>query len=141
MMMNFRLLVEFSMQFAIHVISGPSSQSSRSALAFCRACLDKGHQIKRVFFSGDGVYAGTQLAVLPQDEQDIYREWQALAQQNDVELVVCISASLRRGIINKDEADRYEKPAHTLPSNFVLSGLGQLIEASIEADRMLTFGG
>ncbi len=130
------------MIFAIHVICGPySSQSNCSALKFCKAALEQGHGIKRVFFSGDGVFSGTDLAVTPQDEINLYDEWSALAKDQNVEIVVCVSACLRRGIINQDEADRYEKHAHNLAGGFIISGLGQLVEASVETDRLITFGG
>lgn len=129
------------MIFAVHVVCGPySSQSNGSALQFCKAAIESGHQIKRVFFSGDGVLVGTNLAVPPQDEFDLYVDWQNLHKQQGIELVVCISACLRRGIINEEEAKRYQKTNYNLPDAFVLSGLGQLVEASIEADRLITFG-
>jgi tRNA 2-thiouridine synthesizing protein D len=47
---------------------------------------------------------------------------------------------LRRGIINATEAERYEKQGHNLTDEFVLSGLGQLVEAGLESDRLITFG-
>lgn len=130
------------MIFSIHIQCAPySQQAALTALRFCQASLTAGHTIKRVFFSGDGVWIGTGLAQPPQDEVDLYQGWIELAQDQHVELVVCISACLRRGILNQSEADRYEKPAHNLPPEFVLSGLGQLVEAGLESDRMVTFGG
>jgi tRNA 2-thiouridine synthesizing protein D len=43
--------------------------------------------------------------------------------------VVCVAAALRRGI--KDEV---------LAPGFRISGLGQLVDAGIKADRTVTFG-
>lgn len=83
---------------------------------------------------------GTLLANPPQDEPDLYRAWHELSDSHGVELVVCISACLRRGIVNESEAARYEKPSHNLAPGFVLSGLGQLVEAGLESDRLITFG-
>lgn len=129
------------MIFSIHVVGAPySSQSALTALRFSQACLEAGHSIKRVFFSGDAVLTGTQLANPPQDEPDLYAAWRALARDHDIELVVCISACLRRGILNQSEANRYEKAACNLAEDFVLSGLGQLVEAGLESDRLVTFG-
>lgn len=129
------------MIFSIHVVTAPySHQSVLSALRFTQAVLRGGHSIKRVFFSGDGVFVGTDLASPPQDEPDLYLQWQSLAKDHGVELVVCISACLRRGIINASEAERYEKAGHNLSDAFILSGLGQLVEAGIESDRLVTFG-
>ena len=128
------------MIFSVHVLAPPySQQANASALQFCRATLQQGHQLKRVFFSGDGVLSASTLAVPPQDEQNLYRGWQELAQQG-VELVVCISACLRRGIINESEAARYQVAGHNLAPWFVLAGLGQLVDAALESDRLITFG-
>lgn len=129
------------MQYAVHVLAPPySQQANATALHFCRAVLSQGHGLKRVFFSGDGVYSATTLGVPPQDESNWYHEWVALAEQQGVELVVCISACLRRGIINATEAERYGLPGHNLSSAFVLAGLGQLVDAALEVDRLITFG-
>ncbi|MCB1691783.1 MAG: sulfurtransferase complex subunit TusD [Pseudomonadales bacterium] len=128
------------MKFAIVVHGAPySSQSSLSALHFARAALASGHEIYRVFFYHDGVLNGTALAAPPQDEIDIPSAWQALAREHTLDLVVCIASSLRRGLLDETEADRYEKPAANLAPGFVISGLGQLIDGALNADRTITF--
>lgn len=128
------------MIFSVHVIASPySQQANATALHFCRAVLQQGHQLKRVFFSGDGVFTASTLAVPPQDEIHLYKGWQTLATQG-VELVVCISACLRRGIVNESEAARYQVPGHNLHGGFILAGLGQLVDAALESDRLVTFG-
>ena len=129
------------MIYSVHVLASPySQQANASALHFCHALLQRGHELKRVFFSGDGVLSATSLAVPPQDESNWYRQWIELAEAHNVELVVCISACLRRGIVNESEADRYELPAHNLAPQFILAGLGQLVDAALESDRLVTFG-
>ncbi|MCY1175138.1 putative sulfurtransferase DsrE [compost metagenome] len=55
--------------------------------------------------------------------------------------VVCIAAALRRGVLNPEEARRYERPAANLAEGWELSGLGQLHEAAQMADRLVSFGG
>ena len=60
--------------------------------------------------------------------------------KNNLDAVVCIAAALRRGILNQDEASRYEKPGHNLAEGYDLSGLGQLIEAASVSDRIVSFG-
>lgn len=129
------------MIFSVHVLAAPySQQANLSALQFCRAVLRQGHQLKRVFFSGDGVLTATQLAIPPQDEINLYREWIDLGTEHGVELVVCISACLRRGIVNASEAERYQLSNHNLAPQFIVAGLGQLVDAAIESDRLITFG-
>jgi len=46
-----------------------------------------------------------------------------------------------RGVIDVTEAQRHEKPGSTLDEAFSIGGLGRLVEASAEADRLVTFGG
>lgn len=129
------------MNFAIVVYGAPySQQASISALHFARAVLASGHDIYRVFFYQDGVYNGNGLSAAPQDEPDIHGQWSRFASDHEVELIVCIASSLRRGMLDKTEAERYEKPAANLGAPFQISGLGQLIDASLNADRVITFG-
>ena len=65
---------------------------------------------------------------------------QKLASQHDVDLVLCVAAAQRRGIADADEARRNGKDADNLAPGFRISGLGQLIDTAIEADRLVTFG-
>lgn len=126
------------MIFSLAVYSAPySSQASYSAYRFATALLNQGHQLYRIFFYHDGVHNGSALASPPQDEFDLYEAWETLAKQHDV--VICIAAALKRGILNEEEATRYEKSAHNLSDAYSLSGLGQLIEAANASDRLITF--
>ena len=99
-----------------------------------------GHELLRVFFYHDGVHAASSLAAPPQDEADIPLHWQIFAREHDVELTACIASCLRRGVLNETEAERYEKDGANLAPGFTISGLGQLIDAAINADRIITFG-
>ena len=118
------------MKFGIMVNEGPyTHQASDSAYQFVKAALEKGHKIHRVFFYHDGVNNATRLTEPPQDDRNIVQRWQKLAAEHKLDLVVCIAAALRRGI--KEE---------NLAEGFRISGLGQLVESGIQADRLVTFG-
>ena len=54
---------------------------------------------------------------------------------------MCIADALCRGVLNQEEASRYQRPAVNLPAPWELSGLGQLHEAAQVADRLVCFGG
>ena len=128
------------MNFALAVYGAPySSQASGSALRFARAATAAGHEIERVFFYHDGVTVANESIVAPQDESDLPTEWTALATEHQFELAVCIAASLKRGVVNETEQQRYETPSATLKPGFEIVGLGQLIDAVINADRVVTF--
>lgn len=129
------------MKYTILVNEGPyQHQSSDSALQFIRAALEKGHEIFRVFFYHDGVNNGTRLAVPPKDDRLIQNEWSALAEEHGLDLVICIAAAQRRGLMDADEAKRQGLDADNIAPGFRISGLGQLIEGGIEADRTIVFG-
>ena len=129
------------MKFAIAVFSAAHAPSSRRALLFARAVLAGGHEIVRLFFYQDGVYSASANVVVPQDEQDIAVQWQDLVRTHQLDGVVCIAAALRRGVLNEEEALRYQKPAANLSISWELSGLGQLHDAAQSADRLVCFGG
>ncbi len=129
------------MKFAIAVYGAPySHQAPLSAFHFAKAVLDQGHEIYRVFFYHDGVYTGNESIAPPQDEPDIRQMWSSLAADNQIELIICIASALRRGVLDRTEADRYEKSNANLDEAFTISGLGQLIDAGLNADRLVTFG-
>lgn len=130
-----------AMKIAINIYGSPyGSQSCLSALHFAEAAIAAGHELVRVFFYHDAVYAASALAAPPQDEPDIGARWQQLAEENGVELIACIASCLRRGVLDETESDRYEKAAANLRGGFTISGLGQMIDAAMNADRVVTFG-
>jgi len=129
------------MKFGIVVNEGPyTHQASDTAYQFTKAALERGHQIYRVFFYHDGVNNGTRLTVPPQDDRNIVKRWTELAEKHQLDLVVCIAAAQRRGLLDESEAKRHGKDANNIAPGFRISGLGQLIEAGIQADRLVTFG-
>ena len=129
------------MKFGIVVNEGPyTHQASDTAYHFAKAALAKGHEIVRVFFYHDGVNNGTKLAVPPQDDRHVPNNWAELGKENKIDLVLCIAAAQRRGILDEKEAERQGKDSNNVVEGFRISGLGQLIEAGIQADRMVTFG-
>ena len=129
------------MKFAIQVKSAPyQHQASDSAYHFACALLAAGHELVRVFFYHDGVNVATRLATPPGDERNLSALWSRLADQHGTELVVCVAAAQRRGIVDASEQRRHGKDSENLAPGFVISGLGQLIDMALVADRLVEFG-
>ncbi len=129
------------MKLAILVNEGPyTHQAADSAYQFTKAALEKGHQVYRVFFYHDGVNNGTRLTTPPQDDRHIQKRWTDLAEKYGLDLVVCVAAAQRRGIVDVEEKKRHGKDADNIAPGFRISGLGQLIEAGVQADRLVAFG-
>ena len=97
------------MKFSLVILAAPySDQSVSTALRFATALLELGHEIFRVFFYHNGVYASNALITPPQDEPNIPQQWQQLAQQHSIDMVSCIASALKRGVLDEIEAQRYE---------------------------------
>ena len=135
------LLTGSVMKFAIALFSAAHAPSSRRALLFAQSALAAGHEIVRLFFYQDGVYNAANSVVTPQDEQDLPHQWRAFVSEHQLDGVVCIAAALRRGVLNEEEAQRYQRSAASVEAPWALSGLGQLHDAIQDADRLICFGG
>lgn len=128
------------MKFNILVTEGPySRQASDSAYQFANAAIQMGHEVVRVFFYHDGVLNANKLSAPPSDDRHVTNRWVKLSEDFGIELVVCIAASLRRGVLDSESAKRYEKDSENIDERFQVAGVGYFIEGSILADRTLVF--
>ncbi len=129
------------MKFTIQVNTGPfTHQASDSAYRFTLAALENGHEIHRVFFYHDGVNNGTMMGAPPQDDRNLQVLWSELAEKHELDMVVCIAAAQRRGVMDEKESKRHGKKFANIAPGFQISGLGQLVEAAVISDRLIVFG-
>ena len=129
------------MKFGMLINEGPfTHQAADTAYQFAKAAIAGGHEVFRVFFYHDGVNVASDYAVPPQDDRNVTDNWVKLAEANNIDMVVCIAAAQRRGLLDANEAQRQGKRGDNIAPVFRISGLGQLVEAGIECDRLLTFG-
>jgi len=128
------------MKFNILVTGGLySTQSAFSAWRFCQASIDAGHSVSQVFFYQDAVSQATALSEPMADEFNAVERWVTFADQTACELVVCVSAGERRGVIGQHQAVEFEKSSANLHPAFRVEGLGVLHDATLAADRTVTF--
>ncbi|CAL13952.1 sulfur transfer complex subunit TusD [Yersinia enterocolitica] len=123
------------------MVTGPAygTQQASSAYQFAQALINSGHHLVSVFFYREGVLNANQLTTPANDEFDLVRAWQQLANEHAVILNVCVAAALRRGITDQHEAEQLNLAAANLQPGFTLSGLGALAEAALTCDRMVQF--
>lgn len=130
------------MKYSLLVLSAPDTGSGNlTAVRFAESLVARGHELYRVFFLDRGAATGLASAVIPQDEQNIGDLWTSLASKHGTELILCVASALRQGVLDETEATRYEQPAATMLPGFEIGGLGLLVEAMAESERLLTFGG
>ena len=125
-----------SMHFALVVSAAP--EPGALPLRFATAVLAAGHELGRVFFLRDGVRHGA-------PGSETAAAWQALqARHPALELALCIGAAERRGIPAPDNGHvdaqiAAEPAAGSVQPGFVHVGLGQLVAALADAERVVDF--
>nr|WP_237733914.1 sulfurtransferase complex subunit TusD [Vibrio fluvialis] len=115
------------------------TQSARNAYLFAKAVIEKGHTLNSVFFYQDGVQNGSALTAPANDEFDLVKAWQQLAELHQVRLETCVAAALRRGVVSQSEAEQHQLPGANLATPFEQTGLGSLAEALLSQDRVVQF--
>lgn len=135
--------------FSLLISSNPfTSEGHWQALAFAQAMLTEGedpsassphHQLMRVFFYSDAVLVGNDRIKPSQGQSSPSDDWVSLAQAHQFPLQCCIANSIRRGILDTRESDRYELSGASLLPDFELVGLGEMIQALQDSDRVIQF--
>ena len=115
------------------------SQAAYSAWRFCTAALAQGHVISQVFFYQGAVTVGSCLTEPLADEFNASERWAELSEKHSIDLVVCVSAAERRGILGEQQIADLGKPVANLHTAFSIKGLGALHDASLVSDRTVTF--
>ncbi|MDA1370690.1 MAG: sulfurtransferase complex subunit TusD [Proteobacteria bacterium] len=129
------------MKFSIVVYAAPySTEAASTALNFSKALLSQGHEIYRLFFFSDGVHNANRFAVTAQDDINLQQQWDKLISHNGLDSVVCVTSAIRRGILDAKEAERHEFKCANLHESSEIAGLGQLIDAALNSDRIVNFG-
>ncbi len=129
-----------SMNFTVLINSSPySSHGGVAAYRFVETALAMEHQIARVFFYKEGAYHAFKYMTPADDELHLTKKWSILAESHALDLVVCVSAAQRRGLLAADEAGRQGKKDNDLANGFRIGGLGQLVEAISASDRFVEF--
>lgn len=129
------------MKFSIVVYAAPySSEAASTAFNFTKTLLDQGHDIYRLFFFGDGVHNANKLAVVAQDEVNLQQQWDKLITSHQLDSIVCVTSAIKRGIVDTAESRRHGLEAASMYDSSEIAGLGQLIDATINSDRIVNFG-
>lgn len=115
------------------------SNKNIHALHYVEAAIALGHQIERVFFYHDAVYLASSLTTSSQDEHNLNTLWQTCISQHGIPATACIASSLKRGIIDANEANRYDKNCANLHPSIELAGLGTWLEAVQNSDQQISF--
>ena len=118
-------------KLAVMITTPPYSNLSVTALDYIETALKEGIELVGVFFYQDGVLHANASVQIASDEFQAITQWQRLHQEYNLALHLCITAAEKRGMSDEDE--------QSIHSIFTVSGLGELVELSTIADRMVQF--
>lgn len=118
-------------KLAVMITTPPYSNLSVTALDYIESALKKGVELVGVFFYQDGVLHANANIQIASDEFQAINHWQRLHQTYKLPLHLCITAAEKRGMSEEDN--------QSIHSIFTVSGLGELVELSTNADKMVQF--
>ncbi|MFT6735002.1 MAG: tRNA 2-thiouridine synthesizing protein D [Polaribacter sp.] len=125
-------------KFVILITASPqNSQSHLTAIKYVNALIESGQSISCIFFYQDAVSVANEFNQPPSDEPQLLNAWSELATTSQIELMTCIAASFRRGVIDREEAKNRGLDSSNLSKHFNIVGLGQLSAALSEQDSKL----
>ncbi len=113
-----------------------ANQSSRSAVKYAQAVINRGHTLKAIFFYQEGVYHANALSIVPTDESDARSSFKAL---NNTPLLLCVTAAEKRGIIDKEQAKLEALTHFNLDEAFTIAGLAEMAAIAAETDYVVQF--
>jgi len=115
---------------AVMVTTPPYSNLTTTAIDYIESALQLGIKVVGVFFYQAGVLNANRLVELPNDEFQTLTKWQTLHKEHHLPLHLCYSAAEKHGLSE-------EMSDNNIAQAFIVSGLGELVELSCKADRVV----
>ncbi|NQZ83837.1 MAG: sulfurtransferase complex subunit TusD [Colwellia sp.] len=122
---------------AVMVTTPPHSNLTTTAIDYIECAIQKGIKVIGVFFYQDGVLNASSYLSLPNDEYQSIKQWQRLNKEYDLPLHICVTAGEKRGLTDEIDDQTGKKTQTNINDAFILSGLGELVELSSKADRVV----
>lgn len=118
-------------RFALLITSAAfCNQTLASVLLFAKAAINSGHAIDHIFLYQDAVYSVAANTDLPADEPDLSTALAQFCQQHQIDLLFCVTAAEKRGVISATQ------PAK---SGYVAAGLAEFAMRQANIDKLVQF--
>ena len=96
-------------RFLVFVTGSPfNSVNGQTALSFCEAAVALGHHVDQVFFYQQGVQQANSDIQNSSGEKLIIKQWADFSEQTKTPLNICVTASIKRGVIAQDDATQLQ---------------------------------
>lgn len=117
-----------SKTIACLVTSSPCDQdSTQQALATVQSMLADNITIDHIFFYGDGVVTANSKLNTESSEPSPTHAWQTIAEDNNIPLIVCVTAAEKRRIFANDN----------LASSFEAHGMGEFFSRLHDVEQLV----
>lgn len=118
---------------AVVVTTPPNSPLTQTAYQTINSALNNNINVIGVFFYQLGVLNASQHLTVPNDEFPMQKQWCALSCDHNVPLYLCSTAAEKHGLIN----EKQPQDNQLIFSEFTVSGLGELVSLTMNADRVV----
>jgi len=123
-------------KLAVVVTTPPYDNLTTTALHIIKAAIANRTTVIGVFFYQMGVLNAAKNLAIASDDFQTSNEWQQLAVEHNVPLHLCSTAAEKHGLMLEQSPQNTNELA-LINSHFTLSGLGELVELSSKADRVV----
>jgi len=120
-------------KLAFVITTPPNSNLTATAINMITTALKMNINVAGVFFYQSGVLNGSKHLALPNDEYQAHKQWQQLHLDYALPLHLCATAAEKHGL--NDDID--DQKISNINDAFTLSGLGELVELNVNADRLI----
>ncbi len=110
----------------ILITNSPQQPLAKMAVRYARSALAQTNKIE-IFFYADGASTANALSWQTAEQINICQEWQKLAEKYQLNLSVCVSTALARGVSDKANSQRHQLSGDNLAQGFHLVGLSELV--------------
>jgi tRNA 2-thiouridine synthesizing protein D len=120
-------------KLAVIVTTPPTNHLTQTAYQIIETAVNENIELIGVFFYQSGVLNASQYLSVPNDEFPLHKKWQQLHKDHAVPYFLCSTAAEKHGLIKADEP----MCTHLIMDEFTISGLGELVELTLKADRVV----
>ena len=130
------------MRYTLLITASLSNISAhRRALMFADALLHAQHSIHTIFFYGEGAGIGLSTRNVNFTPDQVNLNWCSISERGKTQLILCVSSALTQGIQDKITSSQSKELSTNITAGFETGGIGSLVDAVANSDRLISFGG
>ena len=130
------------MHYTLLITASASNISAhRRALMFADALLNEQHSIHTIFFYGEGAGIGLSTRDVNSTLDRTNLNWCSISEKGKTRLILCVSSALAQGILDSSTSLQSKDFQENIATGFETGGLGSLVDAVANSDRLMSFGG